>query len=156
MVHAPATLERKMGQYVIEPSNEDLPSLIPRCLYENQDQPAVCLVNASDRYFTIKRNTVVATAENIKDTEQHVRVECVAKANGVNESHIPEKLHNLINNLTTKLSVEEKQTLQSLLLEFSDIFSRDEFDIGTFKEVEHGIDTGKAQLIKQRMRIGYD
>jgi hypothetical protein len=37
-------------------------------------------------------------------------------------------------------------------LESSDIFSRDEFDIGTFKEVEHGIDTGKAQPIKQRMR----
>jgi hypothetical protein len=63
-------------------------------------------VNASDRYFTIKRNTVVATAEEIKDVKQYVRVECVAKANGDNESHVPEELHNLINNLSTKLSIE--------------------------------------------------
>ena len=33
-----------------------------------------------------------------------------------------------------------------------DIFSRNEFDIGTFQEVEHGIDSGQARPIKQRMQ----
>lgn len=109
VVHVPAQLERKMEQYVIEPCNENLPILIPRCLYKNQEQPVVCLVNASDRYFTIKRNTVVAIAD-VQDAEQYVRASCVTEASGDKESHVPELL-NLNNSLSSKLSVQEKQKL---------------------------------------------
>lgn len=151
VVHVPAQLEREMKQYVIEPCNENLPILIPRCLYNNQNKPVVCLVNASDRYFTIKSNTVVGRAEDVQDTEQFVRATCVTEAS-CGESPVPEELTQLINNITTKLTSKEKQELRTLLLEFQDIFSRDEFDIGTFKKVEHSIDTGAAQPIKQRMR----
>lgn len=91
VVHVPAQLEREMKQYVIEPCNENLPILIPRCLYKNQNKPVVCLVNASDRYFTIKSNTVVGRAEDVQDTEQFVRATCVTEAS-CGESPVPEEL----------------------------------------------------------------
>lgn len=90
VVHVPAQLERKMEQYVIEPCNENLPILIPRCLYKNQEQPVVCLVNVSDSYFTIKGNTVLAIAEDAQDTERYVRASCVTEASGDKESPVPE------------------------------------------------------------------
>ncbi|VDI21633.1 Hypothetical predicted protein, partial [Mytilus galloprovincialis] len=47
---------------------------------------------------------------------------------------------------------DEKQQLEVLLSEYTDTFSKDEFDIGTYRGVEHSIDTGQTQQIKQRMR----
>lgn len=38
------------------------------------------------------------------------------------------------------------------MLDYQDIFSKDDFDIGTFKEVEHRIDTGDSAPIKERIR----
>ena len=43
-------------------------------------------------------------------------------------------------------------TRMSLLNEYQDVFAKDEFDLGTFSEIQHGIDTGQAPPIKQRMR----
>ena len=50
------------------------------------------------------------------------------------------------------LDNNEKSQLQNLLIEFQDVFARDEFDLGNFTEVEHAIDTDGARPVKQRMR----
>jgi hypothetical protein len=47
---------------------------------------------------------------------------------------------------------DQNQQLYSLLLEFSDVFAKDEFDLGSFSDIEHEIETGDARPIKQRMR----
>lgn len=39
-----------------------------------------------------------------------------------------------------------------LLKEYQDVFAENEFDLGTFTEIEHSINTGSASPIKQRMR----
>lgn len=47
VAHVQVKLDCPLGQYVIEQSEENLPILIPRYLY-NQDHPVACLVNLSD------------------------------------------------------------------------------------------------------------
>lgn len=39
-----------------------------------------------------------------------------------------------------------------LLKEYQDNFAQNEFDLGSFTDIEHSIDTGSAPPIKQRMR----
>lgn len=81
-----------------------------------------------------------------------MRATCVTEVKEDQDKEVPEQLTELIDNINSELVAPEKSKLKSLLLEFVDIFSRNEFDIGTFQEVEHGIDTGQARPIKQRMR----
>ena len=72
VVHVQAKLENQLERYIIEPCDEHLPILIPRCLYNNQDKPSICLVNASDRYYTLKKNSVIAKAEVVNEIEPSV------------------------------------------------------------------------------------
>lgn len=39
-----------------------------------------------------------------------------------------------------------------LLEEYQDVFAQNEFDLGSFTDIEHSIDTDFAPPIKQRMR----
>lgn len=39
-----------------------------------------------------------------------------------------------------------------LLKEYQDNFAQNEFDLGSFTDIEHSVDTGSAPPIKQRMR----
>lgn len=39
-----------------------------------------------------------------------------------------------------------------LLKEYQDNFAQNEFDLGSFTDIEHSIDTGSAPPIKQRMK----
>ena len=149
-MHVQAQLDGPMENYVVEPCDENLPILIPRCYYKNQEKPQVCLVNASDRYYTIKKNTVIAKAEVVDEFEAQMGMNQVKECKETKE--LSEKLEKLFNKSSTNLSEDEKQQLKSLLLDYMDKFSKDEFDIGTFKEVEHRIDTGDSAPIKERMR----
>ena len=45
------------------------------------------------------------------------------------------------------LTLEQKQEVQSLLREFQDIFSKDEFDYGYMHLATHMIDTGDAKPV---------
>ena len=46
---------------------------------------------------------------------------------------------------------EKEVRLAALLNEYQDVFAKDEIDLETFSEIQHGIDTGQAPPIKQRM-----
>ena len=58
-----------------------------------------CLVNLSDRYYTIKRETVVGTAENVQNTEDPVRATCVTEVKEDQDKEVPEQLTELIDNI---------------------------------------------------------
>ena len=50
------------------------------------------------------------------------------------------------------LQNQQKRKASELLAEFQDVFSKHEFDIGCFKDVQHTFDTGSAKPIKLGMR----
>ncbi len=50
------------------------------------------------------------------------------------------------------LDPSEQVELANLLSEFEDVFAKNEFDLGSFTSVEHGIDTENARPVKLRMR----
>ena len=54
LVHVNGQLDTKMENYVVEQCKE-MPILVSRCYYKDQDQPRLCLLNTTDRPFTIKR-----------------------------------------------------------------------------------------------------
>ena len=67
-------------------------------------------------------------------------------------SDVPEHLRQLAIDSSEDLTPEQRRELESVLVEFRDVFARDDFDLGNFTALEHEIDTGDARPIKQRMR----
>lgn len=96
VTHVHVKLDCQFEQYVIEQSEENLPILIPRCLY-NHDYPIACLGNLSDRYYTIKRETIIGTAESV----QHTEVTCVTEVKEDRDKGVQEQLTELIDNLSS-------------------------------------------------------
>lgn len=65
---------------------------------------------------------------------------------------LPEHLNSLFQKSVTDLDQSQRTLLMDLLEEYQDDFVQNEFDLGSFTDIEHSIDTGSAPPIKQRMR----
>lgn len=67
----------------------------------------------------------------------------------INAADNPKHMEELIQKTTEELSPSEVNQLKTFLLEFSDVFVKD--DVGNFTAIEHSIDTGNAKSIKHKM-----
>ena len=68
------------------------------------------------------------------------------------EAQVPDHLADIFARASTDLDPQEKMRLASLLNEFKDSFSCDEWDLGLTMLAEHAIATGEAAPIKQHPR----
>ena len=50
------------------------------------------------------------------------------------------------------LTPDQSAQLARVLCELEDVFAKDEFDLGHFTAIEHGIDTADAKPVMQRKR----
>jgi hypothetical protein len=82
----------------------------------------------------------------------HPLRDCGTGGQGKREREIPEHLVNLFEKLKGELTEQEQGHLRELLCEFEDVFAKNEFDLGKFDAIKHGIDTGSSRPVKQRMR----
>ena len=62
------------------------------------------------------------------------------------------KLDELLSGLSNSISNSEKVDLKNLIEEFSDVFSKGDYDIGDTDIAQHQIDTGDSKPIKQSLR----
>lgn len=88
------------GSYIIEPQ-EDIPVMMPRCVYSEQTSPRLCLVNASDRYFTIRKGTVVG--ETLSAHPVTIVSEPKSQTNNGPLKELPEHLNSLFQKSVTDL-----------------------------------------------------
>ncbi|XP_064633623.1 uncharacterized protein LOC135491580 [Lineus longissimus] len=84
------------------------------------------------------------------------RIRAVGKGSPITPAQdmtLPKYLQPMLDGAKEALkSPQEETTLKELILEFSDIFSKDDADIGRTHLVEHEIDTGDAKPFKQAPR----
>jgi transposase InsO family protein len=71
---------------------------------------------------------------------------------GKHKDCLPSHLQDLFERATKDFCPEEKAAVVKLLSEFSDIFSKDDLDLGLTKLVEHTIDVGTSKPVKQQPR----
>ena len=134
------------NDYVIEPQ-DNIPVLIPRCMYSQDTIPRQCLVNASDRSFTTGKGTVIGEAVEARQVGLDVEKKSVPEL-----FKSPDHLKQLVDKSAINLNENQQEQLGKFMFEYADFFDENEFDVGNFKEIEHSIDTGSATPIKQRMR----
>jgi hypothetical protein len=118
-------------------------------MYANQANPRLCLVNANDRYYTIRKGTVVGESVSVEPVELYQQDQQDDRGEG---TALTSPLQLLVDKAGKQLINDHKETLEKCIGEYQDVFARDEFDLGNFTETEHSIDPGTARPIKQRMR----
>ena len=115
-----------------------------------------CLINLSDHHVEVEKGVVLAYAEEVCPKVEPVGIQksrdCRTGGQGEREREIPEHLVNLFEKSKGELTEQEQGHLRELLCEFEDVFAKNEFDLGKFDAIKHGIDTGSSRPVKQRMR----
>lgn len=147
-----------MPDYFIEPV-DGLKVLVPRVVRAAGTIPVMCVVNATDSYRLLKKGKQIGRAYPVKeypelDHSSQVLMRVQSVQEGINSipDQIPSHLQETFENSKEHLTEGQSLSLAKLLMEFQDVFAKDEFDLGNFTELEHGIDTGDARPVKQRMR----
>ena len=65
---------------------------------------------------------------------------------------VPPHIEDLIERSSEGWSAKEQAAIKKLLIQYQDVFSKNEFDLGKMHLVEHTIDTGDAKPIAQPPR----
>ena len=180
VVRLPCKMNAEMQEdYFIEPVDK-LNVLMPRTMCPASTEPTVCLVNPSDSFRTLKKVAVIGSAFKVdafQEEDMESGVSCsniqpnVSSVNQNNhaekgsccfseqqraeepvEQIIPEHLEQLNETSIENLNAEQQQNLKKFLCDHQDVFAKHDFDLGTVTAIQHDIDTGTAQPVKQRMR----
>ena len=65
---------------------------------------------------------------------------------------MPEFMSTMFENSCSELTEDQSIIFSNLLIEYRNVFTKDDTDLGCFAGVEHHIDSGDAKPIKQPMR----
>jgi hypothetical protein len=150
VVLCPAHLDRKLGDYMVEPSIEQVSDLLlmPHTYHASGSSTQICLVNPSERDVTLQEGSMLGAAV---EAGHHVPVPYLdRKVCSLGEEHrgdldireVPDHLQDLLERSSRELSREQRGQIADLLTEFQDVFARSEFDFVDFTALEYRIDTG--------------
>ena len=111
-------------------------------------------MNVSDNFRLLERGEEVATAHTVLDVldEPSTEVKQIYSVSIQSKSEIPDHLIDLYER-SCKLLFETDATMSlNLLMEYQDIFAQHEFDLGSFTDLQHCIDTRDAKPVRLRIR----
>ncbi len=99
---------------------------------------------------------MLAEAEETQEDPEFPAIRKTERDKGTQKSssevEVPEHLRDLLERSCKCLSPAERVAVLELLLDFQDVFSKGDLDIGCFSEIQHKIDTGTHEPFKERMR----
>ncbi|KAL8604518.1 hypothetical protein ACOMHN_015802 [Nucella lapillus] len=169
VVRLSGKLDTTLGDYYIEPVDASH-LFIPRTVRKADECPVVCLVNLSDQYQSVKKGQFLENAYEVQEVLDPMQEDLDHGKEGTTPDHVfcgsvqvndsttpttgrvPEHLQQLAADSSAYLTVDQREELGKLLSEFEDVFAKHDFDLGEFTTIEHAIDTGDANPIKQGMR----
>ena len=151
--------------YIIVPVRNGVPVFISNTM-GNGPQCVINVVNDTQQYVKMKRGICLGYAEPIydvitgstpKDEAFDIRKVQLpfmkdSDPSKTSETPIPDHLKALYERSVKGLAQDQKFTLRSLLVEFGDVFSKHDLDLGCLTDVTHKIDTKDAPPVKHRMR----
>lgn len=142
------------GEYVVSPVRLKSGLLGSHTLGRG-NTTAMSFINDSSTAVKIKEGTVVgeaeAYAEICQEEESPVLIRKLQTSAQVDDE-LPEHLTDLYNRSTPELNDREKCRVKQLLVEYHDIFSKHDLDLGCLTSVTHKIDTKDNPPVKHKMR----
>ena len=145
-----------------DPSLAERFSVMMAACLTDPSQTKVMIFNPFEQVANIHKNTVLGSAESITSIVAQVHPgeevcqtkvdECVRKTkdhHGSKIPDIPDHLQELFDQTSDGRSHTEQVAIAGLLLDFSDVFSKDGNDLGRTNTAEHVIDTEDSPPLRQ-------
>ena len=137
--------------WIVESSKQERkPCMVARAIVKpDGDTVPVRLLNLRDETITIPKGTKIAEMEQIPDdaiTTVASTQESVSETSNDHRSTLWE----MVDKVDDRLNQSEKEQLYALLLDYSDIFAQSSDDFGGTGRIQHRIDTGDSQPIRQQ------
>ena len=114
--------------------------------------PFVKAINHSDVGMKLKTGTVIGTLAEFQYAPPLVPKPSVRQLSRDITQELPDHVCELYERSSEGLPMAEQLKLKELLIEFADVFSQHDLDIGCYERIKHTIDTKDARPIRQRMR----
>ena len=155
-IHCHTDHPLKPACYLVEPDLKTV--LAPRVCIVGAGEPVMSFVNLSDSKITLFKNQKVGKVYEVDEIHpsgesDHTDILQTTQAkHTTGNGRLPEHLEDMYESSCMKLNQKEQYDLKNLLIEFADVFSVHEFDLGNFTAIEHTIDTGDAAPVKQKFR----
>ena len=89
---------------------------------------------------------------SLSPTQEVIVIEKKKEEEHVRDSKIEVQIEDIISRVDESVPEKHKEKLRTMLNEYKDIISSDEFDLGRTDIVEHRIDTGDARPVRQTLR----
>ena len=140
--------------FVVEPT-KNTKLFIPRTVCAKGSNPEVCFVNVNDSPVTLRKGLEIAEGEKadiVAAPGNHSVNACAEGKKSDEDLKLPDHLKDMYSSSCHQLNQEQKLELKKLLIQYSDVFAKTDFDLGNFTAIEHSIDTGDAKPVKLRMR----
>ena len=135
--------------WVVEPRETDQGLCVAGALLPSRSHNVPTrIINTSTRSIKLEAGEVLSEVVAMRQTD----VLDQESTSSEQESDDEEWLADLINGVHSSVSVRDKVRLGKILKEYSDCFSRSEFDLGRAVGVKHRIDTGDSRPLKQPLR----
>jgi len=143
---------------VIEPILKS-PLFVPKSVVKN-NQSIIKVINPTDNFVTLKRKVLIGNAIPIADMvtlsddncsnsfgldSQNCENQFQIRQNQINSDiTLPSHLQSLYERSIDTLNDDQKLRLKVLLSNFSDVFAKNDFDLGHFTSIQHKINTGDS------------
>ena len=170
-VTIPSNSEMIVSGYFNNPDKDTLPNCVllegsDKLLENKQVLVARSLVNLRDDTIPVRvlnphdepkklfKETVLGSCDTVEQVETDVQE--FSKLNQMNTSTetstVPEYLETLLTKCRPLLTTRQQSEVESLVLDYRDIFARSKSDLGRTSLFKHEINTGSTPPIKQRPR----
>ena len=140
---------------VIQPSPKLEHILSPNSLCKPKQEICLLVRNPTDKEITLKKNKEFGSGIEAQmvlgKTETNLKTAKVRKTTTKlkTDEEIPDHMKDLFDRTANNLDKKQQYEVRKLLLEFQDVFSKGDFDIGLFNgNIKHKINTGNATPIK--------
>ena len=106
----------------------------------------------STKPIKLQKNVVVGTVSEVDQIAHGGRFQTTSEVDESFHINLPDHTVDLAERSTRHLTPEQSLSVKKLLMDFQDIFSIGNFDLGLFKGIQHRINTGNALPIKSKLR----
>ena len=164
-------LENPMdNDYLFSPYMSKQPVVFSESLHASNPQCHTRVFNHTDKYITLKKDEVIGCATEIEycyptsteildagiDVNRVLRTKLDKEPATTNTdpelNELPEHLRKLFEDSTTNLDEDQCNQLKDVLIEFQDVFSKGDHDLGCFTELKFKINTGTERPVKHKLR----
>ena len=145
--------------FCVTPLRENFPCMIPSSFHNSSKDVVIQLFNDTSKTIRIKKGTVVGVAESGEEKLEPSQTSGSSRVRKVETSRsptsqLPEHLTELFQRSSTGLDANQIQEVKQLLIDFQDIFSSHDLDIGSFDLISHRIPLldPNVEPVKERIR----